>query len=90
MAGKGEAVAGRLPLLRPFLALVLLPLVAALFPVFVWSLLVADELDWSLGLLLLVLGCALCCDESGCALCCEEVACEPDELAEPLWLLLLP
>lgn len=95
IAGRGEAVAGRLPLLRPFLALV--PLLEASLPVLVWSLLlVADELDWSLGLLLLVLGCELCdelgcelCDELGCELCCEEVACEPDEFEEPLWPLLL-
>lgn len=90
IAGRGEAVAGRLPLLRPVLAPLLVPLVEALLRVLVWSLLlVADELDWSLGLLLLVLGCALCCELSGCELCCEEVACEPDEFDEPVWLLLL-
>jgi len=85
-AGRGEAVAGSLPLSPPFLALV--PLVEALLSVLVWSLLlVADELDLSLGLVLLVLGCELC-DELGCELC-DEVACEPDEFAEPLWLLSL-
>jgi len=86
IAGRGEAVAGSLPLSPPFLALV--PLVEALLSVLVWSLLlVADELDLSLGLVLLVLGCELC-DELGCELC-DEVACEPDEFAEPLWLLSL-
>jgi len=75
-----------LPLSPPFLALV--PLVEELLSVLVWSLLlVADELDLSLGLVLLVLGCELC-DELGCELC-DEVACEPDEFAEPLWLLSL-